>query len=82
VGCKSFEPRAFKKANDNVGRGLLRTSDYSKEFDQKSRKYYGSLDTALVYTGHIKITGANLYIKWWELIDLASLPSKSRRLNM
>ena len=43
---------------------------FEEPFDLESRQFYEALDTALVFKGRLVITGANLYLKTWELLDM------------
>lgn len=50
--------------------GIQPLYSYDEDFDHESRLFYANLDTTLVFKGNLKITGKNLYMQTWQVLDL------------
>ena len=50
--------------------GIQPHYDYDEAFEEESRQFYKSLDSTLVFKGYLKIRSSNLYMKYWDLLDM------------
>lgn len=50
--------------------GIQQQYEYDEAFAAESRQFYESLDTTLVFQWHLVIRSSNMYMKWWDLLDM------------
>ena len=50
--------------------GIQPLYEYDETFAAESRHFYEGLDTTLVFQGHLVIRSSNMYMKWWDLLDM------------
>lgn len=50
--------------------GIQPLYEYDETFAAESRQFYEGLDTTLVFQGHLVIRSSNMYMKWWDLLDM------------
>ena len=63
----------FSEPSENLEPGCIGIQplySYDEAFEQESRQFYKSLDTALVFKGYLKIRNKNMYMKYWNLLDM------------
>lgn len=63
----------FSEPSENLDPGCIGIQPqyaYDELFEQESRQFYKRLDTALVFKGYLKIRNKNMYMKYWNLLDM------------
>lgn len=63
----------FTDPSDNLEPGCIGIQpqySYDEAFELESRQFYKSLDTTLVFKGYLKIRNKNMYMKYWNLLDM------------
>lgn len=65
--------QVFTEPSENLEPGCIGIQPlyaYDEAFEQESRQFYKSLDTTLVFKGYLKIRNKNMYMKYWNLLDM------------